>query len=230
MASQIAKEVQWTLKFLVSKKEVTINFIMYPNCPTTVANFASLSDPSKVGEAKSYRNVYAHRVIPGFMVQIGDTTNAKLVWTPGQDKPSLSGRNPGTGGASIYGEKFKDENFINKHGAGVLSMANAGKDTNGSQIFIVTSTRNTQHLNGAHVVFGRVKSQEDYDSVKAIEAIGSGSGDIRDYVYISDCKIVSYYTQEEINEELKKAEIVEKKGGKCEFLHGYPPPKTTQND
>eukprot|EP00461_Guttulinopsis_vulgaris_P002504 UN02505 len=218
----VAKEVQWTLKFLVSKKEVTVNFVMYPNCPKTVHNFSSLSDVSKVGEDKSYRNVYAHRVIPGFMVQIGDTTKAKLVWTPGQDKPSLiapSGH-AGTGGVSVYGDKFKDENFINKHAAGVLSMANAGKNTNGSQIFIVTSTRNTQHLNGGHVVFGRVKSQEDYDNVKAIEAIGSGSGQIRDYVYISECKVISYYTAEELEEEQKKEE----------FTKGYTPPTTTQGD
>lgn len=219
MAEQVPKQVQWTVKFLVAKKELVINFDMFPNCPITTTNFATLSAAEATGN-KSYKNVYAHRVIPGFMVQIGDTTQAKLVWTEGQSKPSLSGRNAGTGGVSIYGEKFKDENFVNKHAAGVLSMANAGKNTNGSQVFIVTSTKNTQHLNGGHVVFGRVSSQADYDNVKQIEAIGSGSGDIRDYVYISDCKIISYYTPEELAAEQQTQG----------YKTGYTAHPTTQRD
>ena len=141
------------------------------------------------------------------MCQIGDTTKAKLVWTEGQPKPSLiaPAGHAGTGGVSIYGEKFKDENFINKHANGVLSMANAGKGTNGSQVFIVTSGANTQHLNGAHVVFGAVASQADFDKIREIEAIGTNSGQPKDYVYITDCKIVSYFTEEELAEEKEKA-------------------------
>jgi peptidyl-prolyl isomerase F (cyclophilin D) len=132
--------------------------------PKTAQNFVELS---KKPQGQGYKGSRFHRVIPGFMNQGGDFTNDN-----------------GTGGRSIYGNRFADENFNLRHaGEGVLSMANAGPNTNGSQFFLCTKA--TGFLDGKHVVFGQVI--EGYEVVKAIEACGSSSGSTSHDVMIADC-------------------------------------------
>lgn len=135
--------------------------------PRTAKNFRELATGQ---HGYGYQGSPFHRIIPAFMCQGGDFTAQN-----------------GTGGKSIYGERFNDENFNLKHTKpGLLSMANAGTNTNGSQFFITTVP--TPWLDGKHVVFGEVT--QGMDVVKSLEALGSPNGRTKELVIVESCGVV----------------------------------------
>ena len=170
-AANVTHQVYFDVKIGDNEPKRVVFGLFGDDVPKTAENFRALCTGEKgkgtSGKPLHYKGSAFHRVIPGFMLQGGDFT-----------------RGNGTGGESIYGEKFADENFKLKHTkAGLLSMANAGRNTNGSQFFVTTVA--TPHLNGKHVVFGKLIKGKDV--VAAVEAVGSGTGRTSETVVITDC-------------------------------------------
>ncbi|RLN58506.1 hypothetical protein BBJ28_00006916 [Nothophytophthora sp. Chile5] len=152
-----------------------IVFKLYADLPKTAENFRSLCTGERglgraTGKPLHYKKVPFHRIIKGFMLQGGDFS-----------------RRDGTGGESIYGERFPDESFRYRHTKpGLLSMANAGKDTNGSQFFITTVA--TPHLDGKHVVFGEVTSgMEVVRRMENVDTVANNKPAPVQAVVIEDC-------------------------------------------
>ncbi|NXG52952.1 RBP2 ligase, partial [Psilopogon haemacephalus] len=168
LAAGLSKDTNPIVYFEVSANDETLGHItmeLFANIvPRTAENFRALCTGEK---GFGYKNSIFHRIITGFVCQGGDITN-----------------HDGTGGQSIYGAAFEDENFEVKHtGPGLLSMANKGRDTNNSQFFI--TLKKAEHLDFKHVVFGFVK--DGMDVVKKIESFGSSEGLVNGRIVITDC-------------------------------------------
>ena len=156
---------------ITEKDTGRMEFDLFAETPKTSENFRALCTGEKgeggSGKPLHFKNSIFHRIIPNFMIQGGDFTNFN-----------------GTGGESIYGDKFDDENFIHKHTKpGMLSMANAGPNTNGSQFFITTVP--CPWLDNRHVVFGEIT--KGMSVVREVESFGSSDGTPKQKVYVSNC-------------------------------------------
>nr|XP_008105263.1 PREDICTED: E3 SUMO-protein ligase RanBP2 isoform X2 [Anolis carolinensis] len=168
LTTELSKETNPVVYLEVSADDEPLGHItieLFSNIvPRTAENFRALCTGEK---GFGFRNSVFHRIIPDFVCQGGDIT-----------------RHDGTGGKSIYGNSFEDENFEVKHtGPGLLSMANRGRDTNNSQFFI--TLKKTEHLDFKHVVFGFVK--DGMDIVKKMESFGSPTGAVSKRITITDC-------------------------------------------
>ncbi|KAL4954043.1 cyclophilin-like domain-containing protein [Aspergillus filifer] len=170
-AAAMGSQVFFDVKYETQGKPKTgrIVFNLFDDVvPKTAKNFRLLCTGQN-DKGYTYKGSPFHRIIPNFMIQGGDFT-----------------RGNGTGGASIYGNKFDDENFKLTHNKpGILSMANAGKNTNGSQFFITTVV--TSWLDTKHVVFGEVADAESFKVVKELEALGSMNGAAKGNPMVADC-------------------------------------------
>eukprot|EP00035_Acanthoeca_spectabilis_P013225 m.243393 g.243393 ORF g.243393 m.243393 type:complete len:183 (-) comp15834_c1_seq21:308-856(-) len=143
--------------------------------PKTTASFVNLC-------RDGYKGSRVHRIIPGFMMQVG-----KWLGDADESTPDVTASQRVNGGKTMYGETFEDENFILRHsGAGILSMVNTGKDTNSTEFFLC-ATR-TSWLDGKHVVFGFVR--KGFDVINKISALGSSEGVPTHVVRIADCGVL----------------------------------------
>ncbi|XP_027496545.1 ranBP2-like and GRIP domain-containing protein 4 isoform X4 [Corapipo altera] len=168
LAAGLSKDTNPVVYFEVSADDEPLGHItmeLFSNIvPRTAENFRALCTGEK---GFGFKNSRFHRIVTDFVCQGGDITN-----------------HDGTGGQSIYGTAFEDENFEVKHtGPGLLSMANKGRDTNNSQFFI--TLKKAEHLDFKHVVFGFVK--DGMDVVKKIESFGSPKGLVNARIVITDC-------------------------------------------